>query len=214
MFCTSISGPDFESSKQQLQNVEFAEFRLDLIKANKGERLELYSISDRFIATCRLAEIGEDASFSLLGEAIRAGANYIDIEIERDEEYVGELIKLAHQEGCMVIISYHNYVETPAYRELAEVCNGAFQQGADLVKLACMVKQPKDNSSILALYKDFGNIVAFGMGKLGRVSRLASLYCGAAFTYVAADSGQATAPGQFTRSEMEQLLKETGGINE
>jgi len=62
--------------------------------------------------------------------------------------------------------------------------------------------------------KDFGNIVAFGMGKLGRVSRLASLYCGAAFTYVAADSGQATAPGQFTRSEMEQLLKETGGINE
>ena len=44
------------------------------------------------------------------------------------------------------------------------------------------------------------------MGEAGKFTRHLSLALGAPYTYVAQDEASATAPGQYTREEMERLL--------
>jgi 3-dehydroquinate dehydratase type I len=69
----------------------------------------------------------------------------------------------------------------------------------------------EDNISLLNLI-DRGNnrgikVVAFCLGPLGRISRLACLLMGGAFTYAALESGAEAAPGQLTLTKMRQLLE-------
>jgi 3-dehydroquinate dehydratase len=50
-------------------------------------------------------------------------------------------------------------------------------------------------------------VVAFCLGPLGRISRLACLLMGGAFTYAALESGAEAAPGQLTLARMSQILE-------
>jgi 3-dehydroquinate dehydratase type I len=205
MVWTCISGPDYKLCKQQLQGAGFAELRLDLMQTSVEERLSLYSIPLPFIVTCRPQAFDEAQAYALLEEAVLHGAAYLDVEIERSNSYIKKLATLTQKHGCQLILSYHNYVCTPSYGELSAICRQALSQGADIVKLACMVNTSKDNAVLLGLYKDFSNLVSFGMGEQGRVSRIASLHCGAPFIYVAAENTEPTATGQYTAMEIDSL---------
>jgi 3-dehydroquinate dehydratase-1 len=69
----------------------------------------------------------------------------------------------------------------------------------------------EDNISLLNLIGRGRNggigVVAFCLGPLGRISRLACLLLGGAFTYAALESGAEAAPGQLTLAKMRQLLE-------
>ena len=109
-----------------------------------------------------------------------------------------------------MIISYHNFENVPWLGELYDIIDRAKSWGADKVKIACNVPNQESNSALLSLYCERDNIIAFGMGRLGKISRLASLWCGAEFTYVASDYGEPTAPGQLTISQMRQAVDALG----
>lgn len=206
MICVSVAEESPRACRAAAEGVEFAEIRLDGMTATLKEIHDLFSLPLRQIATHRPGIKGDTRRKTELLTAIDAGAAYVDIEIESDEEYREELIAAARARGCEVIISYHNHSETPPGSELVAIVDRCFSLQADLSKVACLTHTPGENARILSLYEMGKPLIAFGMGKMGALTRAVAPLLGAPFTYAAPSKGKETAPGQLDRKTMRQLL--------
>lgn len=203
--CLSAEGVD--NALRQLGDEKCAELRIDLVRPSMDEMKKMLSEGNvSYIVTCRPGAFDEETSQRYLAAAAKCGADYIDVEIERGAAVAARLKDACAGTTCKLIVSYHNFECTPSREELLEVIKECKSRGADIVKLACKVMTPADNAVLLSLYCDCDNLVAFGMGALGKISRVASLGCGARFTYVASDNGDGTAPGQLQVSEMRRCM--------
>jgi len=146
----------------------------------------------------------------LLLAAVEAGAAFADIEIEADPRFRDRLVRAAHSRNCRVIVSYHDYRRTPPRPELEAVVSRAFQAGADIAKIACRVRETLDNARLLGLL-DLGlPLVVVGMGRRGRLTRIAAPFLGSLFTYASAGKGEGTADGQMDAASLERILLELG----
>jgi 3-dehydroquinate dehydratase-1/3-dehydroquinate dehydratase/shikimate dehydrogenase len=153
----------------------------------------------------------EGARTGLLLDAINAGAAYVDIEMMTAFDLRQEVIDRAAEQQTQVIVSWHNFDETPAAEKLEEVFSEQYACGAQIGKIVTMAKTFEDVLRVLALQllaaeKDFP-LIAFCMGRAGMISRLATLELGGYMTYAAPDSGKATAPGQLQVSTLRTLLQ-------
>jgi 3-dehydroquinate dehydratase type I len=207
-YCLSVSGPDFSNCEKQLQLSEFVELRLDLYNLSPKELDMLLSTPKTYIATCRLKS--EEKSIALLKKAIKLGASFIDIDISRSNTFLKTLKEICVHYGCKFIVSYHNSSFTPSEKELKTVYKNAISLGADFVKIATQSNSESDNTLLLGLYHLGENIIAFGMGKIGKITRIESLHLGSPFTYVSASTSSQTASGQYT---LEETIQIENGIN-
>lgn len=184
-----------------------AEIRLDRCALSDEDIEQLFSQSDvPLIATCRMEE--EPGAPDILERAIKAGAKYVDLEMEAPAA-VGRRIRQACQQwGTVLIRSYHNFDSTPPLPVLESIAERAKSFGAEIVKIAVMAASESDWGVVSALYNRFepGSLVAFCMGEAGRASRLESLKYGAPFTYASLSRNEATAPGQWTWSSLKDAL--------
>lgn len=207
MICVSVQNKELSEIQELLQGLEMAEIRLDRCSLTDEEIDTLFSQSDvPLIATCRMAE-DSDAP-AILERAIKAGAKYVDLEMEAPAA-VGRRIRQACEEwGTVLIRSYHNFDCTPPLPVLESLVERARSFGAEIVKVAVMAASEADWSVVSALYNTFeaGSLVAFCMGEAGRKSRLEALKFGAPFTYASLTENEATAPGQWTWSSLREAL--------
>jgi 3-dehydroquinate dehydratase-1 len=142
----------------------------------------------------------------LLSAAIRSGATYVDLEYEAQPEYRLALVDLAKRFRCKVIISYHNFEETPDVDVLNQIIIHSVVMDADFVKLAVTANSTADCAKIMSLYNKHNNLIAFAMGDIGKITRIAAPFLGAEFTFASVDEAHLTAPGQLTISQMETIL--------
>jgi 3-dehydroquinate dehydratase-1 len=206
MLCISISSLPLPRVQELVANADMAEIRLDLLRPAKDELPDLFSThGKKIIATCRAGEYDDEARAGILKAAIDAGCGYVDLEIDAPCAFLDTLIPYAKAKGCKVILSYHNFETTPETEALELIIIEALACGADVVKMATMVHTPHDAARLLALYARHTGIVAFGMGEEGKFTRVVALKLGAPFTYVFPDDATATAPGQYSESEMRAL---------
>ena len=204
MICTSIQNKELPQILQLLEGLEMAEIRLDRCALEEGEIQELFQGSDvPLVATCRLAE--EAQAPELLEQAIRAGAKYVDLEMEAPAT-VGRRIRQACREwGTVLIRSYHNFENTPPLEVLRSVLERARSFGGEVVKIVTTATCEADVATVLSLYREAepGTLVAFCMGPYGRDSRVEALRLGAPFSYACLSAEEAAAPGQWPVREME-----------
>ncbi len=205
--CVSIANKSFDDCLSIAKKSELVELRLDLLNLFDKHLKQLFALNTKYIITHRLGEWLNELSSGYLKNIIDLGADFVDVEIEEGNNYVNDLIKYAKEKNCKVILSYHNFNETPSIEYLQEIINKAKQQNADYVKIATQVASQTDVARILSLYENNDKIIAFGMGEIGRISRVACLYMGAEFTYVASDKNNQTASGQLTVDEMNDIFK-------
>lgn len=207
MIVTSIQNKELQEILDLLPELEMAEIRLDRCALEDEEIEQLFSESDvPLIATCRLAE--EPQAPQILELAIKAGAKYVDLEMEAPAA-VGRRIREACREwGTVLIRSYHNFENTPALPVLRSLVDRARQFGGEVVKIVTTATSEVDNETIKALYQEAGSgsLVAFCMGQEGRPSRLEALRQGAPFTYACLSEEEATAPGQWTTRAMQEAV--------
>lgn len=206
MICVAISDKNLEKCLNTLDKVELAEIRLDLTEFGEEQIKQVFSHSTPTIATCRPARIGPEKQLELLITAIRAGAKYVDIEIEAERSQQLALIKEARNSNCKVIISYHNFDKTPGLKALYTIVDQCFDLGADIAKIATLAKTKKDSARLLSLYSIGKPLVALGMGEQGKITRIVSPLLNGEFTFAAMDDGEATAPGQINYSRMKEIL--------
>ncbi|MDD2550038.1 MAG: type I 3-dehydroquinate dehydratase [Bacteroidales bacterium] len=203
--CLSIGHADYETILELLKQVALAEIRIDLLYLNEEQLKSIFTKHNNLIAAYR-SDSSDNKEIEMgLNLAIENGCKFIDIDIEMPELPRKKLITKAHTKGCKVIISYHNFTETPSLKELNAIIDKLFESGADLAKLACMANSPNDCARVMGLYENHSNLVAFCMGDLGKLTRLAAPILGAPFTYASAQ-GKATAPGQMAINEVELFL--------
>jgi 3-dehydroquinate dehydratase type I len=149
----------------------------------------------------------KEEQLRLLLRAAAGGSSYVDWEFRGEEELPDELASIRER----VILSYHNFQETPPDNILKSLFNEMAAIRAGMVKVVTLAQEMEDNISLLNLIgqgrKQGLEVVAFCLGSLGRISRVACLLVGGAFTYAAFERGAEAAPGQFTLPEMHRLLE-------
>jgi 3-dehydroquinate dehydratase type I len=191
---------------------DLLEWRLDVTRDPELEKVLLQSPLP-IISTVRSIEQGGHFSGSrqeqlgLLVQAATFGSSYVDWEFHPGESLPDGLSAIREK----VILSYHDYKKTPEERELETLFEQMAASSTGVVKMVTLAQRIEDNSSLLHLIsrgrKRGMEVVAFCLGSLGRISRLACPLMGGAFTYAALESGAEAAPGQLTLARMRQLLE-------
>ena len=216
MICVSVQEHSLDACKAILKESPMAEIRADLCGLPVEETVKLIASHDNLIFTCRIAETSVGYAREQMLAAIKHGVKYIDIEIEAPLEYAEPVALYAKENGTKLIISYHNYVQTPSYSELKQMTDACLRRGADIAKIVTTANDIADVTSVMKLYRDYdaSHLVAFAMGECGKFSRYLSLRAGAPYTYVSYGKGMEkegvhggqTAPGQYTKAELEALV--------
>jgi 3-dehydroquinate dehydratase-1 len=194
------------------EGADLLEWRLDVSRDPAVETV-LPQSPLPVIATVRSLEQGghfagtREEQLRLLIRAATSGSSYVDWEFRPGEPLPDELSVMRQR----VILSYHDFEQTPADGELESLFDQMAASNTGVVKVVTLAKRMEDNISLLNLIgrgrKRGIEVVAFCLGPLGRISRLACLLMGGAFTYAALESGAEAAPGQLTLARMSQLLE-------
>lgn len=237
MICVSIGEKNYNDAIAVASLYDFAEIRLDLLDTVDNKIAEkIFSSHKNLIATYRKKDepdAGADADadadadakrFSILKTAIESGAAYVDVDISESNEFISSVKALCKGGGSgeglsrkrkntNLIISYHNYKETPSLDILDGIIISAAGKGADIVKIACMVKKSAHIERLLSLPDYYSiKIVITGMGKEGSRVRILSEAAGSFFTYASHNLKSSTAEGQLDyKTTLEEQRKIVSG---
>lgn len=207
MICISIPYSDIETCLSLISKADMAEIRIDMAQFDESAVREIFRKSSKpLIATCRPDLVDDYSRAQLLKTAIESGAAYVDIEIESSEDFKQDIITCAKTHNCKVIISYHNYENTPFIHELQTIVDSCFSSGADIAKIATTANTTEDSARILGLYSQYSSLVALAMGELGKITRITNIYLGSPFTFASVNNESKTAPGQFSIEEMQRII--------
>jgi 3-dehydroquinate dehydratase type I len=222
MICVSLAEPTCDTLLKRLQQVaakaDMAEVRLDAL--TDVDSLDFVSLlKDRpcpLIFTNRSSDEGglfsgsEEDRISLLKKAVSEGADYVDIELRTDPALRDAIVKEVRKAGIKLIISYHDFSCTPAKEKLIEVFDSERRAGADIGKIITMAEGPQDVLKVLSLHframAEGFPLIAFCMGPLGKMSRLACLALGAYLTYASPARGHEAAPGQIPLDDLRAMV--------
>jgi 3-dehydroquinate dehydratase/shikimate dehydrogenase len=185
------------------QGAKLVELRLDYIVREVNLKRLLAEKPTPAIITCRREQDGgfwkhsEAERITLIRTAIAEGVDYVDLEMD----IAGGIPRFGKTKR---IVSYHNFKETP--QNLREIHDECVKLNADIVKIATMANEPRDNLRMLSLMSDSEiPTVAFCMGDMGIPSRILAGKFGAPFTYAAFHSDRAVAPGQLSYDQMQHV---------
>ncbi|NLN62102.1 MAG: type I 3-dehydroquinate dehydratase [Myxococcales bacterium] len=215
MICVSLLHEDADVVCRLLRQpeLEMAEIRLDGMVLRDGDLARLFGTNLPTLATCRPTPNRSEAErAAVLIDALKAGAHWVDIEVEADDAFCTAVLQQARALHRRVIVSYHNYDATPDERTLREIVDACFARGADCAKVACQAHSPADAARLLGLMDSTRPVLAIGMGAPGRITRVAAPFLGAPFTFAALDAASATAPGQLALAHLKGIYREMTGM--
>lgn len=230
MICIPITGSTQEEALLQIEmslsRAHVLELRMDLISGDLQmlmERCRSHPIPVKILVTNRRRgtspseESGaERQRIAMLEDAVRLGADYVDIELDTAEPLRQGVLAMARAHGnrTRVIISHHDFRKTPAFKTLKDIFHDCMESGASVAKIVTLAKSPEDNFTVLSLIPYARNIrkdiIAFCMGGEGRGSRIMAPLIGSHLSFASLKEGLASAPGQLTIGEMEDVLNLTG----
>lgn len=205
--CVSLANIPFDHCVDALRKYPLAELRMDLLNYSHNQYQQLFSVHPTLIATCRPGKLDEGQRLNLLLKSLEWGAAYVDIEVETPNLWIEKITRQANILQKKLILSYHNFTETPSLDLLEQMVHSMFKSGAQLAKLACMANDYEDNARLLSLYAHFQDLISIGMGEKGVITRISAPLLGAPFTY-ASYNGNHSAPGQLDVDQMESLLSQ------
>ena len=178
-----------------LRETRTVELRLDWLE-NRAEIAKALSwlaakrkgsarLGATIVATCRQREAGGKfegtihEQVEILRAAADAGCHWLDLEIETAEKISkAELTGLRRK--ARVMISYHNFRETPA--GLASVRARLERVGGDAIKIAANAKTYRDASRLLEFARKSRRCVVVPMGDATAAARILALRSGSALT--------------------------------
>ncbi|MCI8466285.1 MAG: type I 3-dehydroquinate dehydratase [Lachnospiraceae bacterium] len=120
------------------------------------------------------------------------------------------LIFKAHESGCHVILSNHDFDKTPPEGELIRRLSLMEAMGTDLAKLAVMPQNETDVLTLLSATKKATDalncpVITMSMGQLGVISRVSGRLTGSCLTFGTAV--EASAPGQLPAGILKRILE-------
>ena len=164
-------------------------------------------------------KIPQKERYKILKMFIKVKPDYIDIEMNTDQNFLYEFLNLATQNGVIIIFSYHNFEKTISYNEAIKLItnfnkkiNQEFLKKQknylnNVYKVVLTAQTFDDNIIPLKLCKHFLNsnqkFISFCMGPLGIFSRIMCVTVGSFLTYASLE--EKTALGQIDIEKMREI---------
>jgi 3-dehydroquinate dehydratase/shikimate dehydrogenase len=189
------------------------ELRLDLLAGAAEVRRLLLWIAHRpklptIIATCRRRPAGGqfkgsiDAELSVLKQAVQAGCQWCDVEIETAGQLPSEAAE-KELAPARILVSAHDFQRLP--RDLPALLARLDSCQADAIKIAATCHSLADVRRLLELPCTRKDVVAIPMGEEMLSARILALRAGSALTY--APIAQSTAPGQISLAGLQRVYR-------
>lgn len=137
--------------------------------------------------------------------AMELGADYIDVELQAIHEF-NNCMQGDNPAKCKVIVSSHNYQNTPSVEDLGNLVATIQASGADIVKIATTALDITDVARVFQItVHSQVPIIAMVMGERGLMSRILCGKFGGYLTFGTLESGRVSAPGQPTIMDLLNL---------
>lgn len=125
--------------------------------------------------------------------------DFIDYEVENNQEYIDMVQKNAEKNNVKLILSFHNFDHTPEEGKMLAKLKKASDRKADVAKLAVMPNNMKDVLAVLQVTEKTNEeltipVVTMSMGADGALTRLTGWKAGSLFTFGIGKGS--SAPGQ------------------
>jgi 3-dehydroquinate dehydratase-1 len=133
-------------------------------------------------------------------------AAFVDVEL-RSARALAAILRAAKPDRVRTIISFHDFRGTPSGARLDEIARRGRSLGPDLVKIATRTDTAAQLDRLLDFFERqscAGKVVAMGIGKFGRASRLELARRGCLLNY--AHLGTAKVAGQLSIRELRRAL--------
>ncbi len=215
--CAVVAAPDARSMWNQLARAlkvtRTVELRLDWLSddaeiARFLSRLERLHHRATMIATCRRREAGGRFQGTIakqlvhLAEAIQAGCQWYDFEIETLRKCPRELVDLVLGDGSQ-LASAHFFQSMP--KSLPRVAAELVKHRPRAIKIAAHCDSLVEARALLDFGRNRRNIVAIPMGDMGLPARFLALRARGGFAYAPVE--HSTAPGQISLDEMKRVYR-------
>ncbi|KAL4564851.1 hypothetical protein LXL04_028924 [Taraxacum kok-saghyz] len=148
----------------------------------------------------------EESRLDALRLAMELGADHIDVELQAVDDF-NNLIKGDKPTKCKLIVSSHNYENTPSVEELGNLVARIQSTGADIVKFATTAVDITDVARVFQITAHSQvPIIAMVMGEKGLMSRVLCPKFGGYLTFGTLEHGKVSAPGQPTIRDLLDLF--------
>ncbi len=133
----------------------------------------------------------------------------VDFEMGNDAAQVRQVREFSRASGVQLVLSFHDFQQTPALEFLNQRYAQAQSLGADVAKVAVMPRTMDDVLTLLTATLQSSRsldipLIGMAMGGPGAISRLCGWAFGSALTFAVGDS--ASAPGQLPIEDLEAGL--------
>src|SRR5699024_10983731 len=133
----------------------------------------------------------------------------VDIEFLMYEEIVNQLIARAKENAIAVLLSQHDFLDTPLLEDLMATYKNMYERGGDILKRAYRPADGRDVLSVLSAVHDARRkfncqVVGIAMGELGKITRVAGGVFGSCLTY--GHLVNQAAPGQIHAGILKEYL--------
>lgn len=218
-FCLPLQLSSFEQIFYKISqlNSHYRYFEVWLDYIVKLEAEEIYALTDlypgRLIFLFRrqglepthlASEIKQQVLTNLVGRDC-----YVDLDLY-DQASELSFVK-RNQLNLKLIVSYHNYKETPDFSELNAICGEIEVLNPYVCKIATQCNQIGDLFALmqinLRLYRSSKRMIVLGMGELGKILRVGNSLKGNFLAFAPEQIEEQTAQGQYTRQEFIELTK-------
>ncbi|MED6221692.1 hypothetical protein PIB30_057224 [Stylosanthes scabra] len=206
-----------EMRKAKEIGADVVEVRLDLLKNfNPSHHLQLL-IKNRPLPTLityrAIWEGGEydgDESkrVDALRLAIELGSDFVDVELKVAHELYKLIDEGKKPENVKIIVSSHNFENTPSIEELGNLAATIQSTGADIVKIATTALDITDSARLLQLLVHSQvPMIGIAMGEKGFMTRILAAKFGGFLTFASMEGGSesAAAAGQPCINELLDL---------
>jgi 3-dehydroquinate dehydratase type I len=215
-YCLPILEPDkdkvLDAVRQNLDGYRYFEVWLDYVDdPGAGFVKELADLlEERLVVTFRRRELEEprmpaDKRRGLL-EALSGTPVLVDLDVETQRT------ELDAVKDLQLIVSYHNYQETPDTLQLGTIIDTMRAYRPAVYKLSTLCRAEGDAvrllQELIKLKSEGVRAVISGMGEHGTITRVFGPLWGSEMAFAPLEASEASAPGQLTKAQLEAIYKE------
>lgn len=149
----------------------------------------------------------DDEEVVRLYDAVAASGlvDFIDFEMGNDPEHVRRVRESTRRHATRLILSYHNFGDTPSQEFMVQRFLGAERLGADVAKVAVMPRNRADVLALLAATAEADDkaripLISMSMGPLGSVTRMVGGVFGSSLSFAVGEGS--SAPGQLPIADL------------
>lgn len=155
-------------------------------------------------------KLTQDKRMEIIRESINTRhVDILDVEILNGSDFINTVRSFILEKDTKLILSYHNFNETPSEEFMLDMIREGEKLGADIVKIAVMPHNYGDVLKLLDVtYKSRSIIniplISMSMGDIGVVTRMIGGLFGSDMTF--AVGKESSAPGQISIGDINTVL--------